>query len=96
MNTGLAAFHKKQADEKEHQRELQFYEDMKDAKTIADSLKREDNEFMSYAERAVSTWQAEVSFFDLKFTIGEKYYAYDFGIAETEKTLPCCAVIYNL
>jgi len=58
MNTQLAQFHKKQAEEKELLREQQFYEDMKDAKTIGDSLKREDQEFMNYAERAVSTWQA--------------------------------------
>ena len=92
MNTGLAQFHKKQADDKERERELQFYEDMKDAKTIANSLKREDNEFMSYAERAVSTWQAEVNLY-FKFSIGQKYYANDFGIAETEKNVPRCIVI---
>jgi len=56
MNVKLAKYHKKQADDKEKEREKLFMQDLEDAKNIADTFNREDKEFMSYAEKCVKTW----------------------------------------
>lgn len=44
--------------EKEKLREIEFMKDLEDARDIADCLRREDQEFMSYAERCTKNWDA--------------------------------------
>jgi len=57
MNKNLATFHKRQAEEKETKREKDFIQDLEEARDIASCIKREDEAFMSYAERCTRNWE---------------------------------------
>lgn len=76
MNKELSTFHQKQANEKERIRENNFMQNMKEADEIAASIRKDDQDFMSYAERCVKQWDMNVFIF-LFTKIGEICYTND-------------------
>lgn len=61
MNKKLAEFQKKQADEKNREREDEFMREMNEAELIRQAIETDDKMFNTYAKRCLEEWENQVS-----------------------------------
>lgn len=65
MNRKLAEFQKKQAEEKNREREDDFMREMQEAEMIHQAIENDDKLFNTYAKRCLEEWQVQVLSFKL-------------------------------
>jgi hypothetical protein len=60
MNRKLAEFQKKQADDKNREREEDFMREMNEAEIIRNAIETDEKLFNTYAKRCLEEWEHQV------------------------------------
>lgn len=64
MNKKLAEFQKKQAAEKNKEREDDLLREMEEAQMIKDAIENDEKMFNTYAKKCLDEWESQVGFGD--------------------------------